>query len=155
MTPEHAAPDPFALRAEVGTDAYTVELRALRLQIQPGPLPPRDWQRAVQQLKARQRWEDLETQHLRRLPVLARRRHLQVLHPQTVVGGLDVSAYPLGLSSICVLGLVSLNAQLGDLGLMLSLLGGASTMFVFDHALTRSYQRALKSFGLESGQEAR
>lgn len=147
VTQPHRIQEP---QATPGTDRYTLELRYMWTQMQREAGSPSNWQQAVSTIKQQQRWEELETRHLRSYPVLARRRHLQMLHPQVMVGGLDVSAYPVGLLSICGLGVLGTGGMPNiELALLMSVLGGTGVMFLFDRAMTRSYRRAAQSFGIE------
>lgn len=143
---------PFLNGVTPGSDAYTVALRKLLLELSAQRLTPAasepSWQQVVEHARLTREWEALETAHLRLLPPLQRHRHLLVLTPQVKVGDLDVLCYPVGLGSMFLLSALLLNLNFGQSAIALACLSGMLLMLALDRYTTFSRNRALHSFGL-------
>lgn len=135
-----------------GSDAYTIALRELLLELNAQQRRPTasevSWQQVVEHARLTREWEALETAHLRLLPPLQRHRHLLVLTPQVKVGDLDVLCYPVGLGSMFLLSALLLNLDFGQSAIALACLSGMLLMLALDRYSTYARNHAMRSFGL-------
>lgn len=130
------------LRHQPGEPEYTPELYAVlkRLRQSPGTPP-----------HLIQEWYDLQSKHLRQIPIKERNTHALVLTPRATLGGLELMVYPAGLGIMVVSALTLAVGQV-PLGLCIAagLLIGSLSMLLINRASAAAHRKAHARLGMDA-----
>lgn len=135
--PLHQAPE---LLHRPGETEYTPELYAVLKRLRANPETP---PHLIQE------WYDLQSAHLRKVPLRERNTHALVLTPRSTLLGLELMVYPAGLGVMVISALVLFVGNVPPaLCVVSSLIIGNLTMLLLNRFSTEAHRKAHTRLGM-------